>query len=143
MEQKSRGVTATGFVPGCGVDLIANERTRQVASERWLPEHDDTHAAHELAYAAACYVVPEEVRVGTLSGGDQIHLRDPWPWEGTPKFDPDLRALYAGPMAIWLTNGGKRASMLRQARIRELVKAGALIAAEIDRLQRQEARGHV
>lgn len=90
-----------------GVDLIAAERERQVAAEGWTPEHDDTHTHHELARAGAAYA---------LYGGFgkmPVDVRDlVWPWE-PESFKPS------------------------RDRLRDLAKAGALIAAEIDRLQRR------
>ena len=87
-----------------GVALIAAERSRQVTEEGWTSEHDDGHgAAEELAWAAACYAAPADIR--DTSGGRVF------PWAS----DPD--------------RSGK-------SRIRQLVIAGALVAAEIDRLLR-------
>jgi hypothetical protein len=97
-----------------GIELIADERSRQVSQEGWTPEHDDEHSTGELAQAALCYAKYAELQ-GRSS--EQWFERD-WPWDETwwkPSPDP----------------------------IRNLVKAGALIAAEIDRLQRRQGRGGV
>lgn len=106
-----------------GVDLIAAERQRQIDAEGWTPEHDDDHSQGEIARAAAVYALPARER-GSIPRifGRWVHdamyadvWRDGiWPWPGAFKATPDDR-------------------------IRELVKAGALIAAEIDRLQRAPA----
>lgn len=118
-----------------GVTLIQEERHRQVYEKRWTLKHDDQHTLHELAYAAAVYAVPGgRVMVGTATAFE-VSLRDPWPWPEKPKFDAELRALYPHPLASVMaspTDGAR----FRQERIRELTKAGALIAAEIDRLTR-------
>jgi hypothetical protein len=91
-----------------GIDLIAAERRRQVEVEGWTPEHDAEHGADDLAVAAACYALPYPLRDGRTG---LPPYRVGWPWERDAwKPTPDDR-------------------------IRELVKAGALIAAEIDRLQ--------
>ena len=100
-----------------GVGLIAAERKRQVEAEGWTPEHDDDHSDGSLAVAAACYAT--QANQGLYENG--MKARDAmltyWPWDwGWWKPTPDNR-------------------------IRELVKAGALIAAEIDRLQRAAMRG--
>lgn len=108
---------------GRGADLIAAERRRQVEQEGWTPQHDAEHADDAMACAAAVYALPAGRR-GSRSvphpgnNGDRgdawRHVPYQWPW--APEWykpTPDDR-------------------------IRELVKAGALIAAEIDRLQ---ARG--
>jgi len=104
-----------------GVELIATERQRQIEVEGWTPEHDDTHVNGELAEAAACYADPVfiDTRVTAPQG---------WPWvDQWWKPSLDYRNHYI------------RAAVLpahAEARIRDLKKAGALIAAEIDRLQR-------
>ena len=98
-----------------GIKLIEAERQRQVAVEGWTPDHDDEHLKHELVLAAICYATPERLREYPPQGGPPAI----WPW------DPEY----------WLpsrTAGGNASG-----RIHELVKAGALIAAEIDRLNRE------
>lgn len=93
-----------------GAELIAAERRRQVESEGWTPEHDDTHEDGELGKAAAVYAWPNNY---LPQFGDQlVAVANLWPWERS-SYKPRL------------TN-----------RVCELAKAGALIAAEIDRLQR-------
>lgn len=92
-----------------GVDLIAAERARQIAVEGWTPDHDDEHFHGELLAASDEYV-RAALRILTAEVEPE---RPPigWPWHPSwwkPSEDP----------------------------IRNLVKAGALIAAEIDRLQR-------
>jgi hypothetical protein len=94
-----------------GMELIAAERERQVSDEGWTPEHDDEHVRGELALAAACYAVPYP----------DAHAAG-WSWP----FEPELFKR--------TPNGGDVDS-----RISELTKAGALIAAEIDRLGRLDA----
>lgn len=88
-----------------GIELIAEERKRQIDIEGWTAEHDDKHFMGELADAGACYAMREYWRHRI-----PIALIFPYSkewWKPTP-----------------------------DNRIRELQKAGALIAAEIDRLQR-------
>lgn len=107
-----------------GVELITAERQRQ--REKWTKQHDDTHGDGALAVAAACYAMPKRLYVQEDTARGPWFV-DPWPWHG--QFDRRRRqANY--PNAI-PTEGG--------ARVRMLVKAGALIAAEIDRLQRAGA----
>ncbi len=88
-----------------GIELIAEERERQISQEGWTAEHDDHHDNHEIALAAAAYAVPLR--------NDLIEVRKfLWPWsESSFKWTPSQR-------------------------VRELSKAGALIAAEIDRISR-------
>lgn len=112
-----------------GIELIAEERARQVSAEGWTPEHDDAHDMGELADAAQCYatqpqcrrLMREHIAVETARGLAEpdaprmVEVLVPagWPWD-----------------ARWWKPGDRK---------RELVKAGALIAAEIDRLQRNGA----
>lgn len=94
-----------------GAELIAAERARQVSEERWTADHDDVHDAGELIDAAIAYAE---------SAGMQI--RGNCGWDSEPGCWP------------WLTEWWKPTA----DPIRNLIKAGALIAAEIDRLQRKE-----
>lgn len=91
-----------------GVDLIALERRRQLQVEGWTAEHDDAHDDEELSVAAACYAVAGLNNIEVVDRGTV----DAWPWD-----------------EIW----DKRE---QHPRLRRLVIAGALIAAEIDRLLR-------
>lgn len=93
-----------------GIELIAQERQRQIDQENWQAEHDDSWVNGELALAAMVYCIPFEQRV--IKNPLKFDAPQGWPWaEQWYKPEPNDR-------------------------IRELVKAGALIAAEIDRLQR-------
>jgi hypothetical protein len=95
-----------------GVGLIAAERKRQLDQEGWTTTHDDEHDAGELASAAACYAVEAACKLHPYDGiGTEGKTLPWWPWaqdHWKPK-DP----------------------------ARDLVRAGALIAAEIDKLQRK------
>lgn len=98
-----------------GAELIASERTRQMASKGWTSEHDDEHRNGEMAISAVRYALEDAGReypelLELCDARDA--LASAWSWESCdwkPK-DP----------------------------IRNLVRAGALIAAEIDRRQRTE-----
>jgi hypothetical protein len=105
-----------------GIGRIFGERNRQMNAEGWTPEHDDEHKLGELALAAVAYASPFPVKVkGPIIRPGHIFSEptwvDPWPWDA--QFD-------------------KRE---KHSRIRKLEIAGALIAAEIDRLERAETRG--
>lgn len=96
-----------------GTELIAAERHRQINEENWTPEHDVGYADGELAVAAVCYAVPRSTKTRPALLTYNQHpgwCPDEWPWD---------------PSWFKLTPGD---------RVRDLVKAGALIAAEIDRL---------
>lgn len=89
-----------------GIELIAQERKRQIDEEGFTTQHDDQWIGGELAMAACCYA-----QEGSKSP-EFVPFGFPWDkewWKPTP-----------------------------ENRVRELVKAGALIAAEIDRIQKQE-----
>lgn len=90
-----------------GVKLIEAERQRQIEAEGYSRSHDREHFKEELARAAAVYAMPADYR-----------LKGVW--------DKSLSDL------IWPSYWNFKPSP--NDRIRELVKAGALIAAEIDRL---------
>lgn len=92
-----------------GIELIAEERQRQITAEGWDAEHDSAHERGEIAMAAACYAtLPDYRRVSkSFVGRPEFWPFDSSWWKPTP-----------------------------ENRIRELQKAGALIAAEIDRLQK-------
>lgn len=95
-----------------GIELITEERKRQVEVEGWTPEHDAEHGDQQMADAAICYVA----RTINISSSDEYS-------SGGNESPP-----YAWP---WATKWWKPSN----DPIRNLVKAGALIAAEIDRLQ--------
>jgi hypothetical protein len=92
-----------------GIERIAAERERQLAKEGWTPEHDDSHTSKELARAAGCYVLDYTQR-GNLGYA--------WPWWDKERMNAQF----------WKPTPSDP--------IRQLEKAGALIAAEIDRLLR-------
>jgi hypothetical protein len=98
---------------------VAAERRRQVESEGWSAKHDDGQPRGSLAKAAACYAAhagayeslqPDVNLVAYLSA--DVPLR--WPWSHR-----------------WWKPKNPR---------RDLVRAAALIVAEIERLDRAAAR---
>lgn len=102
-----------------GVELIEAERQRQITEEGYTAEHDEGHSDGSLALAAACYAANEPIYVKRdFARGPAF--QDPWPWE-----DAADRRKDGG-------NFVDRLPMTGQDRLRMLVKAGALIAAEID-----------
>ena len=97
--------------PGAGGGALADvaaERRRQIDVEGWTPEHDDEHANGELATAAACYAASGAVTFPWAPRFRGRHLV--WPWSRE-----------------WWKPRGRRS---------DLVRAGALIVAEIERLDR-------
>ena len=85
---------------------IVAERRRQVEAEGWTPEHDDTHSHGEMAFAAAAYTLHAAATFRPYT------VPGVWPWD----------------RSWWKPSEGDRR--------RDLVKAGALILAEIERLDR-------
>lgn len=102
-----------------GVELIAAERQRQIDAEGWTPEHDDGHTLGEMAAAGACYAL-----LTTRWKGGRLVRDILWPWDDE-WFKP---AEYPDPPYHRDIHVDKD--------VKDLARAGALIAAEIDRLQR-------
>jgi hypothetical protein len=104
-------ITVTWTHQGTGLSLIAEERGRQIAKEGWTIDHDDEHDMGELIGASVSYAGAALHKVSDGEIDAMESLKEFWPFDEAcwkPSDDP----------------------------IRNLVKAGALIAAEIDRLQR-------
>ena len=93
------------------MDVLA-ERERQKAAEGWTPEHDDAQTSGAMARAASCYAL-----FGAFDDSWRNEVRSvvphAWPWG-----------------AQWWKPKSRRA---------DLVRAGALILAEIERLDRASA----
>ena len=106
------------------IAMLLRERKRQVAEEGFRTSADDGTSG-QLARAAATYAMPEDSRSYVMSmtvpGGKKIGPPVTWPYSA-PWWKP-----------------GEEDSV--DGRIRELVKAGALIVAEIERLLRLKAKG--
>jgi hypothetical protein len=93
---------------------IAAERRRQVEQEGWTPEHDDEHVSGELVKAAIGYA-SDVIRTDEQRLLTVSFAPPIWPWD-----------------AAWWKPSTRR---------RDLVKAGALIVAEIERLDRAALKG--
>ncbi|MBA8034184.1 ead/Ea22-like family protein [Citrobacter freundii] len=98
---------------------VAAERQRQVSAEGWTPAHDDQHRNNDMAFAAACYAFHAAAASWDLEDDGVPYDSHPvpknWPWE------PDW----------WKPTDPRR----------DLVKAGALIIAEIERIDRAAGIG--
>jgi len=98
------------------IDDIAAERKRQMEKEGWTLEHDDEHEDGSLASAAACYAHPKRIFIAeeVVGRGYKTYARyeDAWPRSWADQ---------------WWKPKGRR---------RNLVRAAALIVAEIERLDR-------
>jgi hypothetical protein len=111
-------------LPPAHADVLA-ERKRQVDAEGWTPEHDDEHNGGELAAAAAAYTLHAADHMHPYSQGDGgDEAPSCWPWHD------ELAGRGEGPERTepaWWKPGTPR---------RDLIKACALILAEIERIDR-------
>ena len=98
-------------------DVLA-ERQRQISAEGWTPEHDDEHDSGELAGAAGCYARHVNARSWVVGTAHDDYAKEPapdaWPWDES-----------------WWKPTNPR---------RDLIKAGALILAELDRIDRADRK---
>ncbi len=104
--------------PVSGAVVIWQERQRQLEVEGWTPEHDDEHVGGVLGMAASAYVWAAQL-ADAMDASDMTPEKwgawcpDYWPWAieaWKPSNDP----------------------------LRNLAKAGALVAAEYDRVARAQ-----
>lgn len=93
------------------LDILA-ERDRQVSAEGWSEDHDDEHGEGQMALAAGCYALHA---AGLRQGHPEPVPPQLWPWD-----------------ACWWKPKDRR---------RDMVRAGALIVAEIERLDRAAVKG--
>ncbi|AZD92021.1 MULTISPECIES: hypothetical protein [Pseudomonas] len=91
---------------------VLAERIRQIQIHCFYPEQDEEFVDGDLAIAAACYATEAFVQATEAEGAMRI-VPESWPWMAVTWRPKDQR--------------------------RNLVKAGALILAEIDRLDRAAA----
>ncbi len=91
---------------------IAIERSRQMSEEGWTPEHDDAHRDGELALAGACYARMPYWRAISRKPVGHVTAPSAWPWDHK----------------WWKPKDDRR----------DLIRAAALIIAEIERLDRAE-----
>jgi len=93
-----------------GAELIAQERQRQVEQEGYSAEQDDQHKKEQLVFAAMAYCWAGK---SDRPGNYTTIAYSAWPWD--------------------------REAWKPKDRLSNLVRAGALIAAEIDRFLREGA----
>lgn len=89
---------------------VIAERQRQVSAEGWIPEHDDNYRHGLLAMAASCYCLSSAFS----ESKERLCTPGSWPFDET----------------WWKPTTARR----------DLVKAAALILAEIERLDRAAAK---
>lgn len=102
-------------------DVLA-ERQRQIEVEGWTPEHDDARGLGDMAMAGACYAAHaacrEAIERGDLESYGQLNAAQVlvgrmWPWG----------------REWWKPKNSRR----------DLVRAAALIIAEIERMDRAKS----
>lgn len=92
------------------MEEIAAERRRQIEVEGWTPEHDDIQDMGQLSAAASCYALYSAYPDPIPKGWKP----SAWPWSSDTWNPKDPR--------------------------RDLIRAAALIVAEIERLDRANER---
>lgn len=103
-----------------GIELIAEERQRQIEVKGYSAQHDSQHNASDFVYAAISYLESAKVGINCMEIGNnneneimrrkaEMGRNYPFGWNFKPSTD-----------------------------IRDLVKSGALIVAVIDWLQAQK-----
>ncbi len=95
------------------IDEIAAERQRQIEGEGWTFKHDDDHIDGSLAKAASAYA---------LAGGLVMRNKENFNWAFARVWPVTWSAKW------WKPKNPRR----------DLVRAGALIVAEIERLDRKD-----
>lgn len=99
---------------------IEAEVRRQRTDEGWTEEHDDAHEFGELSQAGACYALHASLQAWRMHDADI-----PYADENTPEYWP----------VEWESDAWKPKNPRK-----DLVRAAALIVAEIERLDRAEER---
>ena len=94
---------------------VIAERQRQIESEGWTARHDDDHSDGSMALAAACYALNAAT----------------WAAKGTAELHQSYADLSPGARWPW-----KRKWWKPKSQRQDLVRAGALILAEIERFDR-------
>lgn len=108
------------WTTAAAIDVMA-ERRRQIEVEEWTPEHDDGYDSGELAGAASCYAAHVNGRQWIFPDRPDDYQDEPapdyWPWD-----------------ADWWKPKSPR---------EDLVRAAAMLLAEIERLDRATAAAQV
>lgn len=110
IKEDASGQCASTVGLGAAINDVIAERKRQIEIEGWDSKHDDEHDAGELASAGVSYALNAACIVHPLNGTPIEGIPLTWPWAGE-----------------WWKPTSPR---------RDLVKAAALIIAEIDRMDR-------
>lgn len=101
------------------INDVILERQRQISQEGWTPEHDDTHSSGEMAGAAACYAQH-------VVGRQWVY-----PWKPDDYTSEEAPGSWPWDEKWWKPKSPRE----------DLVRAAALIIAEIERLDRVSENG--
>jgi hypothetical protein len=111
-------------------DEIAAERKRQIEKEGWSIAHDDAHRHGELARAAGCYALHAAI-IDDENYLDGEPRKSDWPWWDTADVSGGR-----GDCPVW---GKVIAWWKPKDRRRDLIRAAALIVAEVEKMDRQSS----
>ncbi|WPE22436.1 hypothetical protein [Shinella zoogloeoides] len=95
------------------IEDVFAERRRQIEAEGWTAKHDDAHGKGKLLLAARAYFAHATDRALSQPRGDRAGIPFEWPWD----------------KKWWKPKSPRK----------DLVRAGALALAEIDRIKRRFA----
>lgn len=117
-----------GAAPGPILEVVA-ERQRQREEEGWDDAHDDAHEDESLAAAAACYALPR----------DRTELEErTWRMPYSRYSDDVVLVPMQTRVPVLWPHSWSAQYWKPKDRRRDLVRAAALILAELERLDRQE-----
>lgn len=111
-----------------GIQLIKDERNRQVEKEGWTDYHDDKHNKHELEDAGDAYLA-------NAFAGRRAPMPKYWPWESVwwkPDRDPIRNFQKAGALYLAEIDRNKRSSKPDASVIEWLTAQVKKIANDID-----------
>ena len=103
-----------------GIEMIAEERQRQIDVEGYSEQHDSQHKTSEFIRAAIAYIESAKIGVYCMELGNH-----------------DENSILARKVEMGRACSPWKDGFKASTDVRDLVKAGALIAAAIDRLQKE------
>lgn len=106
-----------------GIELIAEERQRQISIEGYDAQHDSYHSPRKLIQAADTYLESADLTLHSK----EFSPSNTWHQTNLPFYRNEIKRTWP-----W-----EQESFKPTTDIRDLVKAGALIAATIDSLQNE------
>lgn len=104
---------------------VLTERVRQIQQEGWSPSHDDKHDKGELAGAAIAYAIAGQFEENTaLAEFEKSRFNRIW---------SECRSFWPWSLGWWKPKDRRR----------NLIRATALLIAEIERLDRTAAKAGI